>query len=156
MTELAVGDAAPEIELPTDGGGTFKLSEQAGKPVVLYFYPKDDTPGCTIEAIAFSGLTDEFARAGAQVVGISPDTPASHDKFKTKHELTVLLAADTEKTAAEAYGVWVMKKRYGREYMGVDRTTFLVGPDGKIARIWSKVKVEGHAEDVLEAVKGLG
>lgn len=155
MTELTVGDAAPEVSLATDGGGSFKLSEQAGKPVVLYFYPKDDTPGCTIEAIAFSALDAEFAKAGSLVVGISPDTSASHDKFKTKHELSVLLAADTEKTVAEAYGVWVLKKRYGREYMGVDRTTFLVGPDGKIARIWTKVKVEGHAAEVLEAVKSL-
>ena len=155
MSELAVGDTAPEIELPTDGDGSFKLSEESDKPVVLYFYPKDDTPGCTLEAIAFSGLDSEFGGAGSIVVGISPNDPASHDKFKTKHKLSVLLASDTEKTVAEAYGVWVMKKRYGREYMGVERSTFLVSSDGKIARIWKKVKVEGHAEEVLQAVKDL-
>lgn len=156
MSELSVGDAAPDFELPTDGGGTFKLSDNAGKAVVLYFYPKDDTPGCTVEAIAFSGLAGEFAGANAIVVGISPDSPASHDKFKTKHELAVQLAADTEKEVAQTYGVWVKKQRYGREYMGVDRTTFLVGPDGRLARIWKKVKVDGHADEVLQAVRELG
>lgn len=153
MTDIEVGQPAPDFDLPTDGGGRFKLSDQAGKSVVLYFYPKDDTPGCTIEAIAFSGLAEAFAKANAIVVGISPDSPASHDKFKAKHELTVQLAADAEKEVVQSYGVWVKKSRYGREYMGVDRTTFLIGPDGKIARIWKKVKVDGHAEEVLGAVE---
>jgi len=156
MSDIEEGQPAPDFELPTDGGGTFKLSDHAGKSVVLYFYPKDDTPGCTVEAIAFSGLAKDFAAANAMVVGISPDSPASHDKFKEKHELTVQLAADTEKEVAEAYGVWVKKNRYGREYMGVNRATFLIGPDGKVARIWPKVKVEGHAEEVLGAIKDSG
>lgn len=155
MSEISVGEKAPDFELPTDGEGTFKLSEQRGKPVVLYFYPKDDTPGCTAEAIAFTGLADQFAAAGALIVGISPDTVKSHDKFKAKYELAIRLVSDAEKEVAQAYGVWVMKSRYGREYMGVERTTFLVGADGKVARIWNKVKVEGHAAEVLEAVKAL-
>jgi peroxiredoxin Q/BCP len=123
--------------------------------VVLYFYPKDDTPGCTAEAIAFTGLADQFAAAGAMIVGISPDTVKSHDKFKAKHELTIQLASDAEKEVVNRYGVWVKKSRYGREYMGVDRTTVLVGKDGKIAEIWPKVKVDGHAAAVLEAVRAL-
>ena len=149
------GDVAPEFELPTDGGGTLKLSDLRGQPVVLFFYPKDDTSGCTKEAIAFSGLEAEFASLGAKIVGLSPDSPASHDKFKAKHDLSVTLAADTEKTVLEAYGVWVEKSMYGRKYMGVERSTFLVGTDGKLARVWRKVKVPGHAEAVLEAVKDL-
>ena len=156
MSEISVGQNAPDFELATDGGGRFRLSEETGKAVVLYFYPKDDTPGCTAEAIAFTGLNDQFAAANALVVGISPDSPQAHDKFKAKHELGVMLAADTEKEVAQLYGVWVKKSRYGREYMGVERTTFLVGPDGRIAEIWPKVKVDGHAAEVLDAVKALG
>jgi len=156
MSELSVGDKAPDFELPTDGGGSFKLSDHSGKAVVLYFYPKDDTPGCTAEAIAFTGLADQFAKAGARIVGISKDTAKSHDKFKAKYELAITLAADAEKEVVQRYGVWVKKSRYGRDYMGVDRTTFLVGPDGRIAEIWRNVKVEGHAAAVLEAVKKLG
>jgi thioredoxin-dependent peroxiredoxin len=149
------GSKAPEIKLETDGGGQFSLSAVRGSPVVLFFYPKDDTSGCTKESIAFSQLKGEFDKLGAQVVGISPDSAASHDKFKSKHDLTVVLAADTEKTVADAYGVWVEKSMYGRKYMGVDRSTFLIDGDGKVAKAWRKVKVPGHAEEVLAAVQSL-
>lgn len=149
------GGKAPEIELETDGGGRFGLAAARGRPVVLYFYPRDDTSGCTKEAIAFSGLSGEFEKLGARIVGVSPDSAASHDKFKSKHGLTVSLAADPEKTAAEAYGVWVEKSMYGRKYMGVERSTFLIDGEGRIARAWRKVKVPGHAEEVLAAVKAL-
>jgi peroxiredoxin Q/BCP len=141
--------------LPGDGGGTARLSDFAGQPVVVYFYPKDDTAGCTAEAIDFSRLEPEFAKAGAAVIGISPDTAKKHDKFRKKHALTVALAADEERKAIEAYGVWVEKQMYGRSYMGVERTTFLIGRDGRIAQIWRKVRVKGHAEAVLEAVRSL-
>jgi len=153
--ELEEGDRAPDFQLPTDGGGQARLADFAGKPVVVYFYPKDDTSGCTAEAIAFSGLKPEFDRAGAAVIGVSPDSPASHDKFKIKHGLAVALAADPDRSAIEAYGVWKEKSMYGRKYFGVERSTFLVGRDGRIARIWRKVKVPKHAEEVLTAVKAL-
>jgi len=155
MAEIAVGDLAPAFELPQGGGGTLSLSSYRGKPVVLYFYPKDDTSGCTAEAIAFSGLKPQFEKAGAVVIGMSPDSVKSHDKFKTKHKLAVELVSDEDKKVLEAYGVWAEKSMYGRKYMGVERTTFLIGPDGKVARVWRKVKVPGHAEEVLEAVKAL-
>jgi peroxiredoxin Q/BCP len=155
MSEISVGKKAPDFELPTDGGNVFRLSEQIGKSVVLYFYPKDDTPGCTAEAIAFTGLADQFAEQGAVILGVSPDSAKAHDKFKAKYELSIQLAADTAKDVVSRYGVWIKKSRYGREYMGVDRTTVLVGPDGRIAEIWRKVKVDGHAAEVLEAVKKL-
>ncbi len=155
MSEISVGKKAPDFELPTDGGNVFRLSDQIGTSVVLYFYPKDDTPGCTAEAIAFTGLADQFAEQGAVILGVSPDSARMHEKFKAKYELTIRLAADTEKDVVMRYGVWVKKSRYGREYLGVDRTTVLVGPDGRIAEIWRKVKVEGHAAEVLEAVKKL-
>lgn len=155
MAELAVGDRAPDFELPKSGGGTLRLSQLEGKPVVLYFYPKDDTSGCTAEAIAFSGLRKAFDEAGAVVLGMSPDSQKSHDKFARKHDLSVDLIADEEKETLQAYGVWAEKSMYGRKYMGVERTTFLIGADGRIARIWAKVKVPGHAEEVLEAVKTL-
>jgi peroxiredoxin Q/BCP len=152
---LNIGDKAPQFEVPGDGGGTARLSDFAGQPVVVYFYPKDDTAGCTAEAIDFSRLEPEFAKAGAAVIGISPDTAKKHDKFRKKHALTVALAADEERKAIEAYGVWVEKQMYGRSYMGVERTTFLIGRDGRIAQIWRKVRVKGHAEAVLEAVRSL-
>ena len=152
---LKEGDQAPDFDLPTDGGGSFKLAKQRGKVVVVYFYPKDDTSGCTLEAIEFSGRKAEFEKAGATIIGISPDSVSDHDKFKAKHNLTIGLAADEEKETAEAYGVWVEKSMYGKRYMGVDRSTFLVDPKGKLARIWRKVKVEGHVQEVLEAAKGL-
>ena len=153
--ELNEGDAAPDFKLKTDGGGEARLVDLAGKPVVLYFYPKDDTSGCTAEAIAFSGLKPEFDRLQAVVIGVSPDSPASHDKFKSKHSLAVALAADPERSAIEAYGVWKEKSMYGRKYFGVERTTFLIGRDGRIARIWRKVKVPKHAQEVLAAVKAM-
>lgn len=151
--ELKIGDKAPQFELPAGGGGVVRLSDFAGKPVVVYFYPKDDTTGCTAEAIDFSRLKPEFEKAGAVVIGISPDSAKKHDKFKSKHELTVALAADEERKAIEAYGVWVEKQMYGRSYMGVERATFLIGRDGRISQIWRKVRVKGHAEAVLEAVR---
>jgi len=147
-------DAAPDFELPTDEGSV-RLSQFRGKPVVVYFYPKDDTSGCTAEARAFSALRGEFAAAGAEVIGISPDSAASHGKFRKKYDLEVTLASDEDKTVANAYGVWVEKSMYGRKYMGVERSTFLIDGTGRIARIWRKVKVPGHAEAVLEAVRGL-
>ena len=153
---LNEGDPAPDFDLPTDGGGRFKLSGQRGKAVVVYFYPKDDTSGCTLEAIDFSGRKGEIEKAGATIVGLSPDSARDHDKFKAKHDLTIALAADEEKEAAEAYGVWMEKSMYGRKYMGVDRSTFLIDKTGAIARIWRKVKVEGHVQEVLDAAKALG
>lgn len=155
MTELAIGDQAPDFELPCDGGTSLKLSDLRGKPVVLFFYPKDDTSGCTTEAIAFSQLLERFRAAGARVLGMSPDSVKRHDKFKAKHELTVELVSDEEKTALNAYGVWVEKSMYGRKYMGVERSTFLISADGSIAEVWRKVKVPGHAETVLQAVESL-
>ncbi|WP_040439933.1 thioredoxin-dependent thiol peroxidase [Roseibium aggregatum] len=155
MSELAVGDVAPDFELEGDGGNKVSLSALKGKPVVVYFYPKDDTPGCTKEAIAFTEQADAFAKLGVTIIGLSPDTAAKHDKFIAKHNLAIRLGADTEKEAAEAYGVWVEKSMYGKTYMGVERSTFLVGPDGKIAQIWRKVKVPGHADAVLEAARAL-
>ncbi len=155
VKELEEGDPAPDFKLPTAGAGQASLKGLAGKPVVLYFYPKDDTSGCTAEAIAFSGLKPQFDRAGAAVIGVSPDTAASHDKFTTKHNLAVALAADPERSTIEAYGVWKEKSMYGRKYFGVERSTFLIGRDGRIAKIWRKVKVPKHAEEVLKAVEGL-
>ena len=155
MSELAVGDVAPDFELEGDGGNKVSLSALEGKPVVVYFYPKDDTPGCTKEAIAFTEQSDAFAKLGVTIIGLSPDTAAKHDKFIAKHNLAIRLGADTEKEVAEAYGVWVEKSMYGKKYMGVERTTFLVGADGKIAEIWRKVKVPGHADAVLEAARAL-
>ena len=155
MTPPVEGDAAPDFSLPRDGGGEIALSDFRGRPVVVYFYPKDDTTGCTKEAIAFSTLMPEFERAGVTILGISPDTAGSHDTFKAKYDLTVALAADEDRTAAEAYGVWVEKSMYGRTYMGVERSTFLIDEDGRIARAWRKVKVPGHAEAVLDAAKAL-
>ncbi|SFT80426.1 peroxiredoxin [Mesorhizobium sp. YR577] len=155
MTELSPGDNAPDFELPRDGGGKLSLTSLRGQKVVLYFYPKDDTSGCTAESIDFSGLKPDFEKAGAIVLGMSPDSVKSHDKFKTKHKLAVELVADEERKALEAYGVWTEKSMYGRKYMGVERSTFLIGADGRIARIWRKVKVPGHAAEVLEAARAL-
>jgi len=152
---VSEGDVAPGFALPRDGGGTVSLEAFKGKPVVLYFYPKDNTSGCTKEAVNFSELADAFAAAGAEVIGVSPDPVKSHDKFKAKHELTITLVSDEEKEAIQAYGVWAEKKMYGKTYMGVERSTFLIDADGNIARAWRKVKVPGHAEAVLEAVKSL-
>ncbi|MEZ2219454.1 peroxiredoxin [Rhizobium sp. RCC_161_2] len=155
VVELAVGDKAPDFDLPRDGGGRISLTDFAGKPLVIFFYPKDNTSACTTESLAFTALKADFEKAGASILGVSPDSVKSHDKFVKKYDLSVPLAADEEKTAAEAYGVWREKSMYGRTYMGVVRSTFLIGADGRIARIWDKVKVAGHAEEVLAAVKEL-
>lgn len=149
------GTKAPDFQLPDAQGKTLSLSALKGHPVVVYFYPKDDTSGCTAEAKGFSCLIDDFKKAGAEVIGISPDSPESHAKFQDKYDLGVRLLSDQERKAAEAYGVWVEKSMYGRKYMGVERSTFLVDSDGTIARSWRKVKVPGHAEEVLAAVKAL-
>lgn len=149
------GTKAPDFQLPDAQGKTLRLSALKGHPVVVYFYPKDDTSGCTAEAKGFSCLIDDFKKAGAEVIGISPDSPESHAKFQDKYDLGVRLLSDQERKAAEAYGVWVEKSMYGRKYMGVERSTFLVDGDGTIARSWRKVKVPGHAEEVLAAVKAL-
>jgi len=151
---LDVGDAAPAFDLPT-ADGRVALAGLRGKTVVLYFYPKDDTSGCTAEAIDFNRLASDFAAAGAAVVGASPDPVKQHDKFRQKYELTFPLLADEAKQTLEAYGVWVEKSMYGRKYMGVERTTFLIDGDGKIAKIWRKVKVPGHADEVLAAAKAI-
>lgn len=155
MNELVEGAPAPNMNLPRDGGGNVSLAELAGKKVVVYFYPKDDTSGCTTEALDFTALADDFAAAGAVVVGVSPDPVKAHDKFVAKHNLGVILASDEDKTVLEAYGVWKEKSMYGRQYMGVERSTFLINDNGEIARIWRKVKVKGHAQEVLEAARSL-
>ncbi|MEO1253069.1 MAG: thioredoxin-dependent thiol peroxidase [Pseudomonadota bacterium] len=155
MTSLKPGDKAPSFKLPTDAGETVSLADFKGKALVLYFYPKDDTPGCTNEAIAFSEDIAKFKRAGAQVLGVSRDTVAKHQKFKDKHGLKVTLGADESGDVTEAYGVWVEKNMYGRKYMGIQRATFLIDEKGKIAEVWPKVKVKGHADEVLAAVKAL-
>ncbi|MDO1585616.1 thioredoxin-dependent thiol peroxidase [Rhizobium oryzicola] len=155
MSEPTVGSAAPDFTLPRDGGGDVSLSAFQGKPVVVYFYPKDDTSGCTMEALDFTALAPQFAETGATVIGISPDSAAKHDKFIKKHSLNVILAADEEQKAANAYGVWKEKSMYGKTYMGIERSTFLIAADGTIAKVWPKVKVAGHAQEVLEAVRAL-
>jgi thioredoxin-dependent peroxiredoxin len=155
MAELKEGDLAPDFELPRDGGGTLRLSDLRGIPVVLYFYPKDDTSTCTAQAIEFSTRKGEFDALGAAIVGVSPDTAKSHDKFKAKHALSIHLAADAERKTVEAYGVWGEKSMYGRKYMGVERSTFLIGRDGRIATIWRKVRLKGHIDAVLKEAKTL-
>lgn len=154
MAHPQVGDMAPDFTLPSNHG-EITLSSLKGHPVVVYFYPKDDTSGCTKEAIAFSQLKAEFDRIGVRVIGLSPDSATKHARFRTKHALTVDLVADEDRVALEAYGVWVEKSMYGRKYMGVERTTFLIGADGRIAQVWNKVKVDGHAQAVLEAARRL-
>jgi len=154
MARPQVGDQAPDFSLPSDSG-TISLSSLKGTPVVVYFYPKDDTSGCTKEAIAFSQLKPEFDKIDVKIIGISPDNAEKHAKFRKKHELTVELAADEDKTALEAFGVWVEKSMYGRKYMGVERTTFLINKEGRVAKVWEKVKVDGHAQAVLEAARAL-
>ncbi|GLK81095.1 peroxiredoxin [Methylopila turkensis] len=152
---LEVGAPAPDFELPAAGGGAIGLRELRGKKVVLYFYPKDDTSGCTAEAIAFNGLRDEFEAAGAVVVGVSGDSVESHDKFRAKYDLQLALGSDETREMLQAYGVWVEKSMYGRKSMGVARTTVLIDGEGRVARVWPKVKVPGHADEVLSAVKEL-
>jgi peroxiredoxin Q/BCP len=152
---LEEGDIAPDFALATADGHTVSLAQLRGRPAVLFFYPRNDTAACTAEALSFSELHAAFARARVAVVGISPDTIASHARFRSKHGISVMLAADVGKAVAQAYGVWVEKTMYGRRFMGVERTTFLVTPDGRLARVWRKVKVPGHAEAVLAAATAL-
>lgn len=150
-----VATKAPEFTLPVTGGGEITLSALQGTPVVLFFYPRDDTPGCTKESIGFSEHLHAFEAAGAKVFGISRDTMAKHDKFTAKHELTVPLLSDAEGSVTEAYGVWVEKTMYGKKSMGIERATYLIDAQGSIAQVWRKVKVAGHVEAVLEAVRAL-
>jgi thioredoxin-dependent peroxiredoxin len=153
--QLQAGDPAPDFSLPIAPAETIRLDGLKGRKVVLYFYPKDDTEGCTAEAIAFNALRAQFHEANTQIIGISPDSIASHEKFKRKHGLALTLAADETRDALQAYGVWREKTMYGRKFMGVERTTALIGADGRIARIWPKVKIPGHAEEVLAVAKAL-
>jgi peroxiredoxin Q/BCP len=149
---LKVGDQAPDFEVKDDQGNTFHLSDLKGKTVVLYFYPKADTPGCTKEACEFRDHATEYKHKNAAVVGVSPDQPSAQAKFKSKYELTFPLLADEDHAIAEAYGVWKEKSNYGKKYMGVERTTYVIGASGKIAQVFEKVKPEGHAEQVLAAL----
>jgi peroxiredoxin Q/BCP len=153
--ELNVGDPAPDFDLADDADGRLRLSDLRGRKVVLYFYPQDDTETCTAEAIAFNRLGAKFRAVGAEIVGVSPDSAASHRRFKKKHALDFALGADEGKAAVRAYGVWREKALFGRKYMGVERTTVLIDPEGVIARIWRKVRTPGHAEQVLEAAETL-
>ena len=146
---LQIGDRAPDIQVQTDAGEDFRLSQLKGKRVVLYFYPRADTPGCTVEACEFRDGIEAFGKKGAAVVGVSPDKPAAQAKFKQKYDLPFTLLADQDKAAAEAYGVYKEKNMYGRKVMGIERTTFVIGPDGKIEKIYHKVKAKGHAAEVL-------
>jgi len=150
------GDPAPSFELPASGGRTVSLKAMKGKPFVLYFYPKADTPGCTKEACAFQEALPQLGRIGIDVIGVSPDKLPPIEKFAAKYKLTFPLASDVEKTAAAAYDTWVEKSMYGRKYMGMERSTFLVDKTGKIARVWRKVSVTGHAAAVMEAAQALG
>jgi peroxiredoxin Q/BCP len=149
------GKPAPDFDLPTAGGGRARLKDFRGQKLVVYFYPADDTSGCTLEAIDFTRAAKEFAAADTVVVGVSPDSEASHDRFREKHGLTVTLAADPDKSAITAYGVWGQKSMYGRTYMGVERATFLIDRKGRIAREWRKVRVKGHVDEVLDAARAL-
>ena len=155
MTELAIGDAAPDLNLASDTG-PISLAAHAGRKLAVYFYPKDDTPGCTNEARDFSALAAEFAAADTDIIGISRDSLAAHARFRAKHGLAVGLGADADGAVTEAWGVWVEKSMYGKKYMGIERATFLVGRDGRIAGVWRKVKVAGHAAQVLAAAQALG
>jgi peroxiredoxin Q/BCP len=146
---LQAGEQAPDIELRTDSGALFRLSDLKGKRVVLYFYPKADTPGCTTEACEFRDHLKQFGKKGTAVVGISPDKPSAQAKFKDKYDLPFTLLADEDKAAAQAFGVWKEKNMYGKKVMGIERSTFVIGPDGKIEKVYAKVKAQGHAEEVL-------
>jgi peroxiredoxin Q/BCP len=155
MMSLTIGDKAPDFTIATDGGGTFSLLEMRGHNVIIYFYPKDDTPGCTKEACEFRDSLPDFSNSSSKIIGISKDTVAKHDKFKSKYELPFTLGADLEGDVCEVYGTWVEKSMYGRQYMGVERATFLVDKEGVLQGIWRKVKVKGHVEEVLGAVQNL-
>jgi peroxiredoxin Q/BCP len=152
---VELGDKAPNFNLPTDAGGNISLKDLKGETVILYFYPKDDTPGCTKEACAFRDALPDFSKAKAKVIGVSKDPVKKHDKFKKKFDLTFPLASDEDGAVCEAYGAWVEKSMYGRKYMGIDRSTFLVDGKGVIRAIWRKVKVPGHVDEVLKAAQDL-
>ncbi|MFC0632886.1 thioredoxin-dependent thiol peroxidase [Brevundimonas balnearis] len=154
MTAITPGVAAPDFDMPADGGGRARLADLSGKRVVLYFYPKADTPGCTNEAKDFTDQIGAFDAAGAVIIGVSKDPVKKLDKFKAKYDLKVVLASDENTDVCERYGVWVEKSMYGKTYMGIERATFLIGADGKVERVWRKVSVKGHAEEVLAAVSG--
>jgi peroxiredoxin Q/BCP len=153
--ELDVGAKAPAFALPRDGAATVSLADFAGRKLVLYFYPRADTPGCTKEAIDFSRLRAAFGKTGTEILGVSADPVPAQEKFKAKHKLSIALASDEKHRMLEAYGVWQEKSMYGRKFMGIARVTFLIGPDQRIARVWPKVSVSGHAEEVLAAAKAL-
>jgi peroxiredoxin Q/BCP len=152
---VEAGQKAPGFDLPTDGGGRVRLEDFKGNPVVLYFYPKDDTSGCTKEATGFAAAYADFRAAGAEIIGVSKDDVTSHDKFKAKYGLPFPLGSDEDGQVVEAYGSWVEKSMYGRKYMGIDRSTFLIDGSGRIRRAWRQVKVPGHVEEVLQAVRDL-
>jgi thioredoxin-dependent peroxiredoxin len=152
---VEVGTPAPDFQMPTDGGGSIGLKDLKGRKVILYFYPKDDTPGCTTEACGFRDLMPDFSGADAVVIGVSKDSVGSHDKFKAKYELPFTLASDETGAVCESYGTWVEKTNYGRKYMGIERATFLIDGDGVVRGVWRKVRVAGHVEAVLEAAKAL-
>ncbi|HWE46445.1 MAG TPA: peroxiredoxin [Caulobacteraceae bacterium] len=149
---LQPGSPAPAFDLPTDGGGNIRLADLKGQAVILYFYPKDDTSGCTREAIDFTAAAKAFKKKGAVVIGVSKDSVKAHDKFKTKHQLDVTLASDEDGKVVERYGAWVQKSMYGRTYMGIDRSTFLIDGSGVIRHVWRKVRVPGHVDEVLAAL----
>jgi peroxiredoxin Q/BCP len=153
---LDAGQPAPDFDLPTDGGGRVRLADFKGRPLVLYFYPKDDTPGCTKEAQGFAEAYPEFQAAGIELLGLSKDSAASHDKFKAKYRLPLTLASDAEGDVIAAYGSWFEKSMYGKKYMGIDRSTFLIDGDGMLRRVWRKVSVSGHVAEVLAAARALG
>lgn len=152
---IDIGTTAPDFTMPTDGGGSVTLSALRGKPVVLYFYPKDDTSGCTSQACGFRDQLPDFSAVDARIVGVSKDSVTSHDKFKTKYDLPFTLASDTDGAVSDAYGVWVEKSMYGRKYMGLERATYLIDKDGVVRNVWRKVKVTGHVAAVLKAVQAL-
>jgi thioredoxin-dependent peroxiredoxin len=152
---LKVGDRAPDFTLPTDGGGKVSLKDLKGKKIVLYFYPKDDTPGCTTEACAFRDTLPDFSKVKAAIVGVSKDSVASHDTFRTKFKLPFPLASDADGKVCEAYGTWVEKSMYGKTFIGIERSTFLIDETGVIRNIWRKVKADGHAEEVLKAAEAV-
>lgn len=155
MAELKIGDKAPDFTLPTDGNGQISLSQYLGQKVVLYFYPKDDTPGCTAESCNFNENLSQFNKMDTQVIGLSKCSVKKHDKFKAKYNLEFPLASDENEQTCEAYGTWVEKSMYGKKYMGIDRSTFLINEQGKIAQIWRNVKVPGHVDEIMQAIQGL-
>lgn len=155
MSTLAQGSLAPDFDLPAEGGSRIKLSDLRGRKVVLYFYPKDNTSGCTLEAIDFSARKADFEAAETIVVGVSPDSVKSHDSFRRKHDLMIRLASDENHAMLESYGVWAEKSMFGHKYMGVVRTTYLIDRDGRIVQVWDNVKVKGHVDEVLAAARSV-